>query len=277
RRRPARGLEAPRRRPRCACVPSRRVARRSRRSVSGRGAPSTSARQRLRASRSEVLQRFFELGGRVIDSSPMYGAAEGVVGDLGAELGILDALFLATKVWTTGREAGVAQMEQSLRLLRRRRLDLMQIHNLLDWRTHLRTLRDWKEAGRIRYLGVTHYTASAYDELERVLRSEPLDFVQVNYSLGERAADRRILPLARDRGIAVLVNRPFSEGDLFRRVRQGSKGPVPSNRQRTQCPRPSRNGAAHACRVVPRSLPRAPVGPGAVRWRALNMTSRTGH
>ncbi len=167
----------------------------------------------------EVLQRFFELGGRVIDSSPMYGAAEGVVGDLGAELGILDALFLATKVWMTGRDAGVAQMEQSLRHLRRRRLDLMQIHNLLDWRTHLRTLRDWKEAGRIRYLGVTHYAASAYDELERVLRSEPLDFVQVNYSLGERAADRRILPLARDRGIAVLVNRPFSEGDLFRRVR----------------------------------------------------------
>jgi diketogulonate reductase-like aldo/keto reductase len=167
----------------------------------------------------EVLQRFVELGGRVIDSSPMYGAAEGVVGDLGADLGFLDALFLATKVWTTGRDAGVAQMEQSLRRLRRRRLDLMQIHNLLDWRTHLRTLRDWKEAGRIRYLGVTHYAASAYDELERVLRSEPLDFVQVNYSLGEREADRRILPLARARGIAVLVNRPFSEGDLFRRVR----------------------------------------------------------
>src|SRR5207249_10796027 len=166
----------------------------------------------------EVLQRFFELGGRVIDSSPMYGAAEGVVGDLGAELGILDALFLATKVWTTGRDAGVAQMEQSLRHLRRRRLDLMQIHNLLDWRTHLRTLRDWKQAGRIRYLGVTHYTSSAYDELEEMLRGEALDFVQVNYSLGEREAERRILPLARDRGIAVLVNRPFTGGGLFERV-----------------------------------------------------------
>jgi diketogulonate reductase-like aldo/keto reductase len=121
-------------------------------------------------------------------------------------------------VWTSGRQAGVAQMDESRQRLRTRRMDLMQIHNLLDWRTHLRTLRDDKQAGRIRYLGVTHYTAGAYDELERVLRSEALDFVQVNYSLGERDAERRILPLARERGIAVLVNRPFSEGGLFRRV-----------------------------------------------------------
>jgi diketogulonate reductase-like aldo/keto reductase len=167
----------------------------------------------------DVLRRFVGLGGRVIDSSPMYGTAESVVGDLAGELAITETLFLATKVWTSGREAGIAQMEQSLRRLRARRLDLMQIHNLLDWRTHLATLRDWKAAGRIRYLGVTHYTASAYDELVRVLRSEPLDFVQVNYSLGEREAERRILPLTRERGIAVLVNRPFSEGGLFRRVR----------------------------------------------------------
>jgi diketogulonate reductase-like aldo/keto reductase len=167
----------------------------------------------------EVLRRFAALGGRVVDSSPMYGTAESVVGDLGTELGVLDTLFLATKVWTSGRAAGIAQMEQSLRRLRAPRLDLMQIHNLLDWRTHLRTLREWKQAGRIRYLGVTHYTSGAYDELERVLRSEPLDFLQVNYSLGEREADRRILPLARDRNVAVLVNRPFSEGGLFRRVR----------------------------------------------------------
>jgi diketogulonate reductase-like aldo/keto reductase len=172
-----------------------------------------------RAPLQEVLQRFVGLGGRVVDSSPMYGAAESVVGDLAAHLAVTDKLFLATKVWTSGRDAGVAQMEASLRRLRARRLDLMQIHNLLDWRTHLRTLRDWKQAGRIRYLGVTHYTASAYDELEGVLRSEPLDFVQVNYSLGEREAERRILPLARDRGIAVLVNRPFSAGGLFQRVR----------------------------------------------------------
>jgi diketogulonate reductase-like aldo/keto reductase len=172
-----------------------------------------------RAPRKEVLKTFADLGGRVIDSSPMYGAAESVIGDLAADLAVGDKLFLATKVWTSGRDAGVAQMEQSLRRLRSRRLDLMQIHNLLDWRTHLRTLQEWKQAGRIRYLGVTHYTASAYDELERVLRGETLDFVQVNYSVGEREAERRILPLARDRGIAVLANRPFAEGGLFQRVR----------------------------------------------------------
>ncbi|TMQ22240.1 MAG: aldo/keto reductase [Candidatus Rokuibacteriota bacterium] len=172
-----------------------------------------------RAPLKEVLGRYAALGGRVLDSSPMYGTAESVAGDLATELALVDRLFVATKVWTSGREAGIAQMERSLARLRRRRLDLMQIHNLLDWRTHLRTLRDWQQAGRLRYVGVTHYTASAYDELERVLRAEPLDFVQVNYSLGEREAERRILPLARDRGIAVLVNRPFSEGGLFQRVR----------------------------------------------------------
>jgi diketogulonate reductase-like aldo/keto reductase len=172
-----------------------------------------------RAPLKDVLKSLVELGGRVVDSSPMYGTAESVVGDLAADLAITDKLFLATKVWTSGREAGVAQMEQSLRRLRAQRLDLIQIHNLLDWRTHLRTLKEWKAAGRIRYLGVTHYTASAYDELERVLRAETLDFVQVNYSLGEREAERRILPMARDRGVAVLANRPFAEGGLFQRVR----------------------------------------------------------
>jgi diketogulonate reductase-like aldo/keto reductase len=172
-----------------------------------------------RAPLKEVLGAFVALGGRVVDSSPMYGTAETVVGDLASELGVADKLFLATKVWTTGREAGVGQMEQSFRHLRARRLDLMQIHNLLDWRAQLRTLRDWKAAGRLRYIGVTHYTEGAYDELERVLRAELLDFVQVNYSPGEREAERRILPLAHDRGVAVLVNRPFAEGGLFRRVR----------------------------------------------------------
>ena len=176
---------------------------------------SAAERQPLR----EVLQRFVAVGGRVIDSSPMYGAAEGVVGDLAAELGIRDSLFLATKVWTSGRDAGIAQMERSLKLSRTSRLDLMQIHNLLDWSTHLRTLREWKEAGRVRYIGVTHYTSSAYGELERLLRGETVDFVQLNYSLGERDAERRLLPLARDRGVAVLVNRPFADGDLFRRMR----------------------------------------------------------
>ena len=167
----------------------------------------------------DVLKQFVALGGRVIDSSPMYGAAEGVVGDLAAELTVQDKLFLATKVWTRGRAAGVAQMDESMRRLRTTRMDLMQIHNLVDWHTHLATLRERKQQGRIRYLGITHYTASSYDELERVLRDETVDFVQVNYSLGERDAERRILPLARERGVAVLVNRPFSEGNLFSRVR----------------------------------------------------------
>jgi diketogulonate reductase-like aldo/keto reductase len=172
-----------------------------------------------RAPLEAVLRRLVELGGRVVDSSPMYGTAESVVGDLATKLKITDTLFLATKVWTSGQRAGVEQIEQSLRRLRTRRLDLMQIHNLLDWRTHLRTLREWKEAGRIRYLGVTHYTASGYDELERVLSDETLDFVQINYSLGEREAERRILPLAQDRRVAVIVNRPFLDGALFREVR----------------------------------------------------------
>jgi len=172
-----------------------------------------------RAPIKEVLRRFVEMGGRVIDSSPMYGAAETVLGDVGSELEVLDRLFLATKVWTSGRQAGIAQMEESFRRMRTRRMDLMQVHNLLDWKTHLRTLREWKAAGRLRYVGVTHYVSSAYDELEAVLRAEPLDFVQVNYSLGERESERRILPLARERGVAVLVNRPFAEGALFSRVR----------------------------------------------------------
>jgi diketogulonate reductase-like aldo/keto reductase len=172
-----------------------------------------------RAPLREVLERFVALGGRAVDSSPMYGRAEGVVGDLAADLRLRDALFLATKVWTTGREAGVTQMEASLRHFRTRTLDLIQVHNLVVWRTHLATLREWKRAGRIRYLGVTHYTASAYADLERVMRAEALDFVQLNYSPVEREAERRLLPLAAERGIAVLVNRPFAEGALFRRVR----------------------------------------------------------
>jgi diketogulonate reductase-like aldo/keto reductase len=172
-----------------------------------------------RAPLREVLTEFLKLGGKLVDSSPMYGESERVVGDLVAELGAQERLFLATKVWTEGRAAGIRQMEDSLRLLRTPRIDLMQVHNLIDWRTHLSTLRQWQEQKRIRYIGVTHYAESAYDELERVLKSEPLDFVQVNYSLGERAADQRILPLAAERGVAVIANRPFVEGALFRKVR----------------------------------------------------------
>jgi diketogulonate reductase-like aldo/keto reductase len=176
---------------------------------------SESARAPLR----DVLRELVRGGGNVVDSSPMYGQSEIVVGDLAAELNLHKELFLATKVWTSGREAGIRQMEQSFQHLRTKRMDLMQVHNLVDWRTHLVTLRQWKEQGKVRYIGVTHYTASAYDELAQVLKSEELDFVQINYSIIEREAERRILPLAEERRIAVLVNRPFAQSGLFRKVR----------------------------------------------------------
>jgi diketogulonate reductase-like aldo/keto reductase len=172
-----------------------------------------------RSSLKRVLAEFAGLGGTVIDSSPMYGTSERVVGDLAAELKLRPKLFLATKVWTSGRDAGIRQMEESFRLLRTDRMDLMQVHNLLDWRSHLATLRQWKAQGKVRYIGVTHYTAAAYDELARVLASAELDFVQLNYSVDEREAERKLLPLAVDKGLAVLINRPFAEGVLFRKVR----------------------------------------------------------
>lgn len=166
-----------------------------------------------------VLDALFAAGGSVIDSSPMYGRAERSTGELLAASGQRERAFLATKVWTRGRTEGVAQMEESLALLQSPRIELMQIHNLVDWRTQMTTLRDWQRRGRIRYVGVTHYTASAYDELEAVMRAEHLDFIQVNYSLDEDEAAKRILPLAAERGIAVLVNRPFGGGGLLRRLR----------------------------------------------------------
>ena len=168
----------------------------------------------------EVLALFAELGGRVVDSSPMYGRAEQVIGEIATKLDLHQALFLATKVWTTGKQAGIDSMERSLAKLQIKRIDLMQVHNLVDAQTHLATLRDWKQQGRARYLGITHYASSAYGEVAKLLRSEKLDFVQINYSLLEREAEGQILPLARDRGVAVIVNRPFGGGDLFARVRQ---------------------------------------------------------
>ncbi|WP_298956379.1 aldo/keto reductase [uncultured Methylobacterium sp.] len=172
-----------------------------------------------RAPLAGVVRTLFEGGGRVIDSSPMYGRAEAVTGDLLAEAGSRDRAFLATKVWTRGREAGLTQMRESLRHFRTDRLDLIQVHNLLDWRTHLPVLREWKQEGRIRYLGISHYTESAYDEVEAVLRAERLDVLQINYALDDRAAEARLLPLAAERGVAVLVNRPFGGGGLLGRLR----------------------------------------------------------
>lgn len=176
---------------------------------------STAARQPL----EDVLATFVELGGRLVDSSPMYGRSEDVVGDIAAKLALRDQLFVATKVWTTGRRAGVEQMEASLKKLRADPIDLMQVHNLVDATTHLETLREWKRSGRVRHIGVTHYTSSGQDAVADLIAAEAVDFIQINYSIGERSAERRLLPLARDRGVAVIINRPFTGGSLFRRLR----------------------------------------------------------
>ena len=167
----------------------------------------------------DTLRVFVERGGRVIDSSPMYGSSEAVTGQLAAELGVQARLFVATKVWTSGKQAGIRQMEDSMKKLRVERLDLMQVHNLVDVSTHLATLRDWKASGRIRYLGVTHYHAGAHADLEKVIARGDVDFVQVNYSLVEPEAERRLLRVAADTRTAVIVNRPFAEGALFRRTK----------------------------------------------------------
>jgi diketogulonate reductase-like aldo/keto reductase len=177
----------------------------------------------------DVLSLFAKLGGRVIDTSPMYGHAEEVIGELTTSPRIQDKLatanpssggiFLATKVWTRGKENGIKSMERSMALLRRKKIDLMQVHNLIDVQTHLATLREWKAQGRIRYLGITHYEAGAFADVEKIMRNEKLDFVQINYSIMEREAEERLLPLAKEHGIAVIVNRPFGGGDLFGRTR----------------------------------------------------------
>ena len=175
-----------------------------------------------RAPLAEVLKTLFEAGGAAIDSSPMYGRSEGVVGDLladGKSRGLgRDRAFIATKVWTTGREAGIAQMKRSMELLRTDRIDLMQIHNLVDWQTHLATLRAWKSEGRVRLVGVTHYTESAHNTLLAVLKREKFDFVQINYAVDDRGVENKLLPFAADNGIAVMINQPFGGGGLLRKL-----------------------------------------------------------
>ena len=170
----------------------------------------------------EVLRLLLDSGGRIIDSSPMYGRAEAVTGDLLAETGARARAFLATKVWTAGRESGISQMQRSAELLQTEVIDLIQIHNLVDWRTHLATLRRMKEEGRggYGYIGITHYTTGALPELARILNSEPgIDFVQLGYSLATRSAERELLPTASARGVAVIVNQPLERGTLFRHFR----------------------------------------------------------
>ena len=170
-----------------------------------------------RAPLAAVLEAFFAAGARLIDTSPMYTTAERVLGEL-LTPAMHASAFLATKVWTRGGPAGIGQMTRSAELLGTPRLDLIQVHNLLDLETQLRTLYAWRESGRVRYVGVSHYTVSAHAELVRVLERERLDFVQLNYSPLTRAAERRLLPLAAERGVAVLVNRPFEDGALFQAV-----------------------------------------------------------
>ncbi|SDG25218.1 Aldo/keto reductase [Limimonas halophila] len=165
-----------------------------------------------------VLEAFHAEGGRLVDTSPMYGRAEDVVGKLAADLGITGDLFMATKVWTNGEQAGIEQMQRSEERLGVERLDLNQVHNLRDLRTHLNTLKRWREDGRVRYIGVTHYTDSAHDDLARVVREEPIDFVQFNYNIAARNAEAELLPAVADKGVATLINEPFESGRLFSRV-----------------------------------------------------------
>lgn len=187
------------------------------------------------SSEREPLQRtlalFAKLGGRVIDSSPMYGRSEEVIGEMTAAFDPTP-FFFATKVWTTGKDAGRQSIERSFQRLKRDSIDLLQVHNLVDLPTQLATLRDLKAKGRIRYVGVTHYEAGAFSEVERVLRNEKLDFLQINYSISEPEAEQRLLPLARERSVAVLINRPLGGGELFRKVR--SK-PLPPWAGEIQC------------------------------------------
>ncbi len=171
----------------------------------------------LRTLRS-VLDHFAELGGRLVDTSPMYGNAETVVGTIAAESQLTHRLFWATKIWVTGKAAGVEQLKESQRRLQAQPLDLVQIHNLIDWRTHLATLEEWKSEGRIRYLGVTHYHPGALVEVAEVLREHPVDFVQIPYNITAREAEKEILPLAAERGVAVIVNIPLGHGALMRTV-----------------------------------------------------------
>lgn len=176
---------------------------------------SSSQREKL----EEVLQLFVDQGGKLVDSSPMYGSSEEVVGELAAKLGLHASLFMATKVWTRGEEKGRQQMQNSMDLLKVPVLDLMQVHNLVDYKAHLKTLRAWKEEGKIRYIGITHYTTSAYPELMKVMKEFPVDFVQFNYSIQTREAENSMLPFAADQGAAVIINRPFEGGSIFSRVK----------------------------------------------------------
>jgi diketogulonate reductase-like aldo/keto reductase len=172
-----------------------------------------------RAKLRKVLQLFYAGGGRVVDSSPMYGSSESVVGDLAARLGISDDLFMASKVWTHGKAEGIRQMQRSIDRMQTQQMDLMQVHNLVDAKVQLQSLARWKESNTIRYLGITHYHSGGYAGLKQLMLDYKLDFIQINYSILQRGADVELLPLAKEKGIAVLINRPYETGKLFSKVR----------------------------------------------------------
>ena len=183
-----------------------------------------SLNQETRARLTEVLRIMLQAGGRILDTSPMYGAAEPVSGKLIAKMGVRDNIFIATKVWIRGREEGIAQMRRSLSRFSAKKIELMQVHNLVDWRTQLKTCREWKEKGVFKYIGLTHYTPSAFDELAAIIRAEPIDFLQIPYSIVNRQAERVLFPLVQERKVALITHRNFEVGRLFRRVR-GAKLP----------------------------------------------------
>ncbi|WP_109022206.1 aldo/keto reductase [Leptospira kobayashii] len=168
---------------------------------------------------SFLLEYFHSSGGSMIDSSPMYGTSEEVVGDVSLKTNLNEKLFFATKVWISGKEAGEKQMLSSLSKMKRKHIELMQIHNLVDWKTHLTTLKDWKEKGIIRYIGITHYTTSAFPDLEKIIRSEKIDFLQIPYSIAETTGEERLIPAAFDRGVSVIANEPFAHGRLFSMIK----------------------------------------------------------
>jgi len=165
-----------------------------------------------------ILAKMLEMGSAVVDTSPMYGESESFIGDASAHANINEKMFIATKVWTTGEAQGIRQMNQSFELLRRNTIDLMQVHNLVDWQTHIKTLRKWKEEGRIRYIGLTHYTNSAHATLAKIIKDNPVDFIQINYNILDWDAEKELFPLAMEKKIAVIANRPFETAGLFRKI-----------------------------------------------------------
>ena len=170
--------------------------------------------------REKILDIFYENGGRLIDTSPMYGMSEEIIGITAKKYIEKNRFFLATKVWTEGRENGMRQIEESFQKMRADKISLIQVHNLLDWKTQIKTLRSLKDEGRINYIGITHYKSNAFDEMIKIMKAEKVDFAQFNYSIGEREAEQKILPFCKDNGIATLINRPFMRGRLFREAQE---------------------------------------------------------